>query len=306
MSALVLLLPPLKELGSLTLAGALGGALARADALPAAAHADAWSGLFDIAPCAPAAAPLSALHDGLDARSGYWLRADPATVVADAACLRLMAVGRSGLTLAEARAVAAELSDLFDEVGAALHLPHPERWYLHLPADTAMPAFADPMAALGDDLRAHLPAGAEARRWQRLANEVQVVLHNATINRTRAAGGLPPINSLWFWGGGIAPTAVRSTLSAVVTADPVLAGMAKLAGVAVAEAVKPGLPDARLMLDLRAERRLAVLEQDWIAPALHGLAQRSITAIDVASADGRRWRVRATQRWRLWRRQVPQ
>jgi hypothetical protein len=305
-SALVLLLPPLAALGPLQLAGALGGALARADALPSASAGQPWSGLFDVMPCAPAAAALSAVHDGLDVASGYWLRADPATVVADATCLRLVAVGRSGLAADEAGALATELAPLFAEVGASLHAPHPERWYLRLPADAAMPRFADPDAALGDDLRAHLPSGIDAMRWQRLANEVQVVLHNASINRTRAAAGLPAVNSLWFWGGGAAPSGVRSALTAVVTADPVLAGLASLAGVAVAAAVAPGLPDARLLLDLRAERRPEVLERDWIVPALDGLASGTIGAIEVASIDGRRWRVRAAQRWRFWRRRVPQ
>jgi hypothetical protein len=304
-SALVLLLPPLATLGPLQLDGVLGGALARADAASAAPPGHAWSGLFDAEPSAPAAAPLSAVHDGLDASSGLWLRADPATLVADAACLRLVAVGRSGMAADAAHALAAQLSPLFADIGATLHAPHPERWYLHLPADAALPVFAEPEAALGDDLRAHLPSGPDALRWQCLANEVQVVLHNAPINRTRSAAGLPAVNTLWFWGGGAAPSAVCSTVSAVVTADPVLAGLARLAGVAVADAVTPGLPDARMLLDLRAERRLAVLEQDWIKPALTGLARGKIRTIDVASMDGRRWRVRAAHRWRLWRRKQP-
>jgi hypothetical protein len=60
-----------------------------------------------------------------------------------------------------------------------------------------------------------------------------------------------------------------------------------------------------MMLDLRAERRLAVLEREWIAPALEGLARGAVSAIDVACADGRRWRLRAMQRWRFWRNRIP-
>ncbi len=305
MSALVLLLAPLAAIRPRLDAGVLGRALARADALAGVTPAHPWSGLFDIEPSAPAAAPLAALHEGLDAQNGQWLRADPATLVADAACLRLLAMGSNALGLDEARALAAQLAPLFSEVGGVLHVPDPDRWYLNLPADAAIPVFADPEAALGADLRAHLPSGPEALRWQRLSNEVQIVLHNAAFNRSRAAAGLPFFNSLWFWGGGRIPSAARSKLSAVVTADPMLAGLARLAGVAVADAIKPDLPDARLLLDLRAERRQRVLEQQWIAPALSGLARGAIDVIEVVSVDGRRWRLRAAQRWRFWRRRPP-
>src|SRR3546814_7983843 len=42
---------------------------------------------------------------------------------------------------------------------------------------------------------------ANARRWRSLLSEAQVVLHNHPWNARREQSGLPPVNSLWFWGG---------------------------------------------------------------------------------------------------------
>jgi len=52
----------------------------------------------------------------------------------------------------------------------------------------------------GDDL----PDGADAREHDRLTGELQLLLHDAEFNRHREEQGLPPVNSIWFWGGGAA------------------------------------------------------------------------------------------------------
>ena len=93
--------------------------------------------------------------------------------------------------------------------------PHPSRWYLRIAPGVRLPSFADPADALGTDLGDALvgPAagdGADARRWRTLLTEAQVVLHNHPWNARRAAEGKPPVNSLWFWGGGALPFQVTA------------------------------------------------------------------------------------------------
>jgi hypothetical protein len=39
-------------------------------------------------------------------------------------------------------------------------------------------------------------------KWHQLINEVQMFLHQHTINQKRECDGLLPINSIWCWGGG--------------------------------------------------------------------------------------------------------
>ena len=38
-----------------------------------------------------------------------------------------------------------------------------------------------------------------------LLNEVQVLLHQHPLNAARQTRGLPPVNSVWFWGAGRLP-----------------------------------------------------------------------------------------------------
>ena len=41
--------------------------------------------------------------------------------------------------------------------------------------------------------------------WYKLMNEMQMFMHQHSINQNRLATGLLPINSLWFWGAGNLP-----------------------------------------------------------------------------------------------------
>src|SRR3546814_9323765 len=99
------------------------------------------------------------------------------------------------------------LRPLFGDAGFPIDAPHPSRWYLRLPHGAKLPAFAEPDDALGADLFDHLAEGSEGRRWRVLLGEAQVVLHNHPRNARRAEQGRPPVNSLWYWGGGVLPDA---------------------------------------------------------------------------------------------------
>ena len=81
---------------------------------------------------------------------------------------------------------------------------------LRLPIDVVLPDFDSPDEVLGDDLFSHLPEGEGGRRWRALMTEAQVLLHNHSWNQQRAAQGQQPINSLWFWGGGVMPVSVST------------------------------------------------------------------------------------------------
>ena len=144
-----------------------------------------------------------------------------------------------------------------------------------------------------------LPTGEDARRWQRLLNEIQVTLHNHPVNAVREAAGRRTINSLWFWGSETRsaqpddfvagankhlPPQPRPPRATVQAADPIARGFARLAG------VEPAMPkvDAALngntltVLDVLAAHArhvdlgawsaaLAALEKDWFAPIAHAL-----------------------------------
>lgn len=307
MSVLTLLLPPRSRFDGQPLPTGLARRLGRADRLP-----DGQGGWraqlqrhIEVLPRGWPVAAVTRQLDAGDAAVSAWLRADPAHVRADIDTGRMLACGDLGLTMEEVQDFLRPLKPLFGDAGFPISAPTPDRWYLMLPREVRLPAFAEPEDALGDDLYRHLPAGEAGRRWRALLNEAQILLHNHPRNAGRIAAGKLPVNSLWFWGGGVLPDRVKLTVSTVYTREAHLAGFARLAGIEPA-AVPENFAALQelaggVLVDLRAQHDLATLERDWLAPAGRALGERlSTLALDFA--DGAGWRLTAGQRWRVWRR----
>ena len=165
----------------------------------------------------------------------------------------------------------------------------PARWYLRMPPGSTLPAFAEPDEALGGDMFEHLPDGPEGRRWRALLSEAQVVLHNHPRNAERAARGLPPVNSLWFWGAGVLPDHVRSPHAQVRTNDPALQALA-------ASSTPEG--EGSVLVDYRALATFDASLVGWLDAATRGEVARLVLDF----ADGARLAIEPRQRWRFWRR----
>jgi hypothetical protein len=60
--------------------------------------------------------------------------------------------------------------------------------------------------------------------------EVQMTLHECQFNQERERKGERPINSLWFWGGGVLPEILTRKWSSVVSDDAVVQGLSILSG----------------------------------------------------------------------------
>jgi len=268
-------------------------ALARADRMPDAgpgeqAQLQRW---FELLPRGWPMAAITRQRDAGDAVLHTWLRADPAYVRPDMTGARVLAIGELGLSADEAQALSGALRPLFGDAGFPISSPHPARWYLALPAEARLPAFAAPESVLGDDLFLHLPDGPEGRRWRSLLNEAQILLHNHPVNAARITAGRVPANSLCFWGAGRLPDQVRARLGTVHSDEAQLASLPQRAS-AGAAANEGELIDRR-------DRR------DWTAVEAE-LAPR-LAAIDAAGlvldfADGAGWWLRAGQGWRVWRK----
>src|SRR2546430_884920 len=61
-------------------------------------------------------------------------------------------------------------------------------------------------------------------RFHALMNEAQMLLHEHPVNAEREARGLPALNSIWFWGGGVIAAAKARPFSAGVARDPLAPG----------------------------------------------------------------------------------
>lgn len=64
----------------------------------------------------------------------------------------------------------------------------------------------------------------ESKSLHSMLSEVQMFLHDHGVNAERASRGLMPVNSLWFWGGGIAPDARAAPIFPLFADDPLFRG----------------------------------------------------------------------------------
>ncbi|HTD28389.1 MAG TPA: phosphoglycerate mutase [Xanthomonadaceae bacterium] len=304
MPNLTLLLPARARFRGQSLPADLGRVLGRADPAEAGA-AGAKAQLqrhFDVIPRHCSEAPITRQLDARDAIHNAWLRADPAYVQADINGGRMLACGDLGLSIEECQDLIAPMKPLFGDEGFPISAPVPQRWYLMLPRECRLPTFDLPEDVLGDNLEPHLPAGDAGRRWRRLLNESQILLHNHPLNAVRIARGQPPVNSLWFWGGGVLPDFV-SVEGLVFGDEALLRGLADLAKAPARPTpvrYSPTLRETEATVDLRSSREIATLVRDWILPAAGAL--RGTDRLELDFADGSGFTVARSQRWRFWRR----
>jgi len=302
-ASLTLLLPPASRFAGILLPPALANALGRADRTQTGSGESArLARHFDLLPRGWPAAALTRLLDAGedDARHGAWLRADPAHIRPDINGARLLGIGANlGMEQADVDALLPALRPLFGDAGFQLDAPHPSRWYLRLPREAKLPAFASPDEALGDDVFDHLPSGNEARRWRALESEVQITLHNHPHNTARLAAGKVPVNALWFWGGGMLPDAVSAAVPNVYSDDLAVLGAARLGGLQGKPLSAFQMSAGDALVDLRGQRDARALVERWLLPAAADAGKRA-TTFDFA--DGLAFALRPNQRWCFWRK----
>ena len=309
------------------LAPALAWLLARAERHAAPPSPDATlCELFGLPASAadPPVAALTRLVDGGEINEGgWWLRADPVHLRADMRTVFLVDARALAIEPDEAGALVAVFNQTFFEDGLRLIAPRPDRWYLRLPADpgiTTRPLFD----AVGRDINSLLPQGPAGRRWHTLLTEIQMLFHQHPVNQAREAHNRPPINSVWFWGGGECPAAARSPAAGLYADDPLTRGLARLAGATVSPAPEYAEdwmdaatePDSLVALEtIRHELidgdleawvdGVAALDRGWFAPCRRWLQTGQLATLYLYPGNGQRYTLTRAARWRFWRRPRP-
>lgn len=69
-----------------------------------------------------------------------------------------------------------------------------------------------------------MPDGKDSAVYRNLLSEIEMSLHDHTVNQQRVADGEQPINSLWLWGGGVAPERQTRPQPPLFANDPILLG----------------------------------------------------------------------------------
>lgn len=270
----------------------------------------------------PVAALCWLADTGLPA-AGYLLRADPVHLRPDQSCLRLFDTHSFPLAQQEADAVVASINAFNAGQGWELHAPHPQRWYLRVSGVPDM-ITQPPSAVAGKDIAPFLPCGADARHWHTRMNELQMLLHDHPVNHAREQRGEPVINSLWFWGGGVLPQALRPQMHTLCADHPLARGLAQHAATeyrgtpaGVDELLAAGAGDAALVLLDSLEwpahyndvedwlQRLRQLENDWFMPLLAAVQQGRIASLLIDNCAGRRFHVSRGGLRAFWKRRQP-
>jgi hypothetical protein len=84
------------------------------------------------------------------------------------------------------------------------------------------------------------------------------------VNVKREAAGLPTVNSVWFWGEGVAPAALAKPYSDIHAKDVFTAGLAALSGARL-----HGVPRGIAGIDLVGEDDTALVVLDDLTQPLH-------------------------------------
>jgi hypothetical protein len=276
-------------------------------------------------------APLTLELDRGEPGNAYWLRADPVHVRIATDRLVLADSTVFELTHDESQTLAAALDAHFSGNGIAFRAPHPRRWYARLERTPRLATHAL-REARGRDVRRYLPTGADALAWHTIANEAQMVLHAHPINEQRESRGEPPVNSVWFWGGGTRAGGRSRHFDAVWSIDATATALAAITGIETADVPADGsawltrvaasrahdgshlvllddLDAAAAYDDVAAWReRLAALEARWFTPIVRSLRSGRIeeTAI-IALGDESCSHFAASRAslMKLWRRPKP-
>ena len=278
---------------------------------------EAWlANAFGIAAPLPAAA-LRLLGDGGKPGHDEWICLDPVHLRLQEWAVIPDEPSTLALSVEEDAALRDTVAPLFADLGE-LVASAPGRWHLHL----AQPAAIEtrPLSdAVGRAVEPTLPGGTQGAEWRRRLAEAQPLLHAHRVNRERIKAGRITINHLWPWGAGRLPDSAARSFDQVLTNDPVLRGLAVLAGsevAAVPTRLSPGdgrtlvkldqLSAASAALDAMSWRQaLAQLEADWFAPAVaatQGGVSPRLTFVAAGAERAFEATVTGLDFWRFWRK----
>jgi hypothetical protein len=281
-----------------------------------------WLGLPQHASAAPASVAAAELA-GLPAERAVWL-ATPLHLIAGLASVHFDRRSLLRLPPAELEALAVDFGETFGGSGLELHPLASGELLLSGAAGSVASITTEPARLLLMPMADALPAGDGAPALRRLTAEIEMWLHGHPLNEERPRRGVPPVSTLWIWGGGAPAPAIatQQIAAAAFAADAYVRGLWRLAG---GESAAMPVDWQTVIDEARVERVLGVVEvaellhahpawrladalaeidRRWLSPSL-GALHRGVLDRLVLVANDRCLTLRALNRWRLWRRRRP-
>ncbi len=180
--------------------------------------------------------------------------------------------------------------------------------YAYLRAERGFPTAALSAAAVDQRIpNNHMPTGSDADAFRRVVSEIEMALHEHSVNLAREASGRFPVNSLWLWGGGLPVTPGNSppALPVLFAGDPLLIGYWRLNDGRFS--AWPGDIDACIAAAdgsfaavLPAEYRDYGNVEAVLSDLRRALIARDLDEVRLAFANGTLLRLRRWQRLRFW------
>jgi len=263
-----------------------------------------------------ASGPISARGDALlvtdreEMSKDYWLHGDLVHLAAGLDRLTfLQLTGPAAVTVAEREGLAPLISGHLQNSPLRLRTGAKGQWFLHSSRPLDLQT-ASPDAATANELEAVMPSGAAAGELRRVMTECQMLLHDHDVNERRQRRGLPTINSLWPWGGGVLMPQSPRSLPQMFADDEFSRGIYRLHSLDVESAP----PNASALLQratlskpvvaVIAAESPAVLESEWIDPLVTALRAGRIRRVDLVLDE---WHIHATRGMlrSFWRKPLP-
>ena len=153
----------------------------------------------------------------------------------------------------------------------------------------------------------YLPTGEHTVSHRNILSEIEMTLHEHEVNERRISEGKQPVNSLWLWGGGMAPEKLTRPQPPLFADDPLLAGYWESATAvgdvwpgnfaACAAASLHGFVAVTPETDLRHETM-----EGYLHELRELLRSNTVSRLILLFRDGLRADVRRSQTLKFWRR----
>lgn len=190
----------------------------------------------------PPIAALRLLGEGVDPGTAIWLCADPVHLHIEQGRMSLSGETPPATT-EEMHQIVAALAPYLAELGEFCSAANGERGHGYLRLKEMPQLITTPPSSSVVQSKL-LAQGADAARWQRIGNELQMLLHTLPLNVQRECDGRPALNSLWFWGAGVLPPRGVRRYTRVCGNSPLLNGLARWS--ATSQEAVPLNPEALL------------------------------------------------------------
>jgi hypothetical protein len=272
----------------------------------------------------PVGALTHYLAKGNDKAGRWMMRADPVMIQPNRDHLVLLGNAAIEISQQDCEQIVSDINDTYGDTEWQIRVVSSTQWVIE--QEKAEDITTHGLShVVGKNINDFLPQGEDSKKWHALMNELQMFLHAHPVNQQRQTQGLPPLNSLWFWGAGVLPAATSikndKPFAQCWSEETLSLALARMTGVPRADlpvdgeawlkqAITPGkhllvinLLDNDYVKSDPVEwwQALGVLNEHWLTPLVSALKTKQIERLTLISSDGARYQLTRKLANRWWK-----